>query len=908
MNFTPLKKYLIVEVEMKRLIAVLVVCVLLTGLPLCLGSADNRTSVAFPLLPSTVLPASSCLVVLPLDESMDSPTYFNNGCSNYSCCVLDEHLELSGPFIVGSDEYYKATGFERVENPYHRTTRSLLLDESNDKKQWFGFRNNSASSYPLISFTYLRDDKEYEYIMDDTLRGIAVVVPHRMGDYHLDRIEDHKVVVYRKLPEGEDCRRSWDDCFDFMYYDYEDDRVIYERNGSEHLFDSDAGLIIGRDEIIDLKEDEIYPMPQGIISKPMIAGSGILSKTTESVSPYSDNSVRFFITDFQGNLLVESQVPDDNYQNRIYTFSSDYVVYRAPSANSWNSKYVFRVFDVHKDRELIIISDDDIDLVINGNYIISLSYEGVVEVWYLPSCELVKRMNIPAVKEVGRFDRQLYAVDVSHPYNQYAQRDKYAFAVREDMTFDYTKVIPARYVGINHNFLECEVVEFDGFFSVRVLRNSDDIIASFPVPTDRFTGKWFYFKNDRQLVSCHENGLVRVVNLLTGEMKSYSFEPIDKDRYKILTTRREELKPYRIENDSIALTLKLEDRQTRHDASALICIDTIEGSLHMFHLNHIPTWISVNRDAVTYRGGTCYNEKGYERPCKLVLQRFDRVQNEYEFDYAHLADRYCYIDEYEGEPYNYSFHRLDLETEETAFDFVDKQLFPSIDSELLYSLGQDCYSWDSDFSCRTASSMVNSIQFARIIDYDNAMIYQDKVVSTSIDSKGLFTTLTPCQTFAVREVERDGYQITFEFTSTRCDTHAEAWSGVAYLTAWGHKEPTLARYYTEEYEPTEPVMTELDSNIESIGPLLAGESQKVTLRIPDRDSVLMESDLLRLTGEEVEDDGIHFLKLAVYSNGVLDFNQSDIPPCNRYPLRFSGIADRLTTKGHGATCEIYWDY
>ncbi len=139
------------------------------------------------------------------------------------------------------------------------------------------------------------------------------------------------------------------------------------------------------------------------------------------------------------------------------------------------------------------------------------------------------------------------------------------------------------------------------------------------------------------------------------------------------------------------------------------------------------------------------------------------------------------------------------------------------------------------------------------------------------------SSLSPCPTFSIKRLDNPyPNKATFELIMTRDDRQANLLEGQAYLVGWDEKPKP---YQTKlEYELAAPAYHKDLGERMSIGPLIPGMTTKITLSIPDRESVLTHSDLEKLASGDnnIQQDELKYFALVIESNGLLDVANSEL--------------------------------
>ncbi|HOO97369.1 MAG TPA: hypothetical protein PKV16_06395 [Caldisericia bacterium] len=151
------------------------------------------------------------------------------------------------------------------------------------------------------------------------------------------------------------------------------------------------------------------------------------------------------------------------------------------------------------------------------------------------------------------------------------------------------------------------------------------------------------------------------------------------------------------------------------------------------------------------------------------------------------------------------------------------------------------------------------------------------VFSDNFANNAIATSLSPCPTFSIKRLDNpDPTKVAFELIMTRDDRQANLLEGQAYLVGWDEKPKP---YQTKlEYELAAPAYHKDLGERMSIGPLIPGMTTKITLSIPDRESVLTHSDLEKLASGDnnIQQDELKYFALVIESNGLLDVANSEL--------------------------------
>ncbi len=600
-----------------------------------------------------------------------------------------------------------------------------------------------------------------------------------------------------------------------------------------------------------------------------------------------------FLLGKDGQIIKRIQFENNGCQSVTYDFNEKYHCMR--SAQFIEDEGTFRnqcykVISFESQEEVLSIPYCDRNhietLFLAGDFLFTRDY-GKFDIYDLKTGELIKRVLANAESGGKNIDGKIYAYDYSHESNWCSDSFVCAFALKDDLTFDYSDSVTSSEINDadSNARVRCrvDVEENEDAYTVSVesyggMRGE----VSFDVNEEDYFFAGSYYHKGFFCYSYHENGIMRKIDLRTGEILEFGYEKIDLEKYRISPwiDDIDEDETDIVCNDFFGKVFDLEERASGKQRFLVLSINLTTGESNKLVLSSKPKEFIFTPSTIVY-----YDE---------LMERIEIVKNgginkHFKGKIITAIGDDLYIDSLENPEYLSGIRYLDRIScidFSVAKNIFHNEKFPEIDSDI-FQVNID------SMPMYWYSSMVDSVQWIR----DPQIIYQDRTLHFGAggDFYNYLYETKPCPTFSIKMIDQGTETITFEIVNTRGDRFGENLSGVFYLMGWGHERYT----YKDELKEAAPIYSRFSESIE-ITDLKFGEKKLLTFRLPERGSVLLSSDFEYFRGLKDSREDLEFVRLEFLSNGVIDVLESELMPSNYYNRsRFgyvSGYEDFIKTQ------------
>ncbi len=890
---------------MRKLIVVGLVVLLMMSQLVFVFAQNERPTVHFPVLPSRVVPIAVGIDVLSLDESMDE-IYQNSSACRYTY-LIDENLDMSGPYYRYSDEYRKLLGDNKQ---YAHPTYSTLFQEVEESDSSFvkGYYDSGSVRWVYGTNMFYKksndSDDPYVYLIDATTNKLITRFDEYIKQHKFLSVISERIALFRKIESN-----GYPAKISFVYFDFIDEKIVFE-SGESKLIWAIQDIILTDEKIINIESMQEYKISEVF--------SGKLNKISSAEKIFSDNGLLFLsqldyedgtkhncIISTNGELLKDCLYEEEYWNDEVLDFTDRYILYKSYTAiegtNQKMNEY-FRVVNFDSGDEILRLKRDYLIPVnkegrkdsIIGNYLF-LRDKGSFDIVDLRTKVRVKRVFVNRYTKISKWNDEIYAVDYTHPFNRNNSKTVCTFRIDENLEFDYNNFIPESFLKSSRSSgyrgkINLNISKNDDYYTLIFNKNKDSR-ASFQILKEDYFLSEYHSHLDDNIISYHENGLIRTISDETGDIREYDYPKLELEDIKVLPPEEtgycQDVSEHVVQNDDnicvVIETVNILD--SKKNEWVLIVINLKSSESKVLFCSSKPKDLEICDEGLAY-----YDDKQN----KLILKNFDGRSVELNGYSPFINEDYLYYlsnNKSTDSKKKRTYSRISIETfviQENIFE----DRFPEVESSLLENVRI------FDHRCLNKSIMLKNAMYEiqnYAIIYNPHKSYQNRIIFSDYSgSQNLFES-TPCSTYAVKEISRNDGRITFEFISTRDDGLVSNWEGKVCLLGWGHEEDRLK----EGLVPASPNFSRLDSEIIKVGPLAPGEKQTVTLSIPSRESILLESDIKNYKDNLRPIEEMKFLSLTVESNGVLDIRNSELPFCNTNRDRFSSdypsVYDRQCT-------------
>jgi len=672
-------------------------------------------------------------------------------------------------------------------------------------------------------------------------------------------------------------------------------------------------------QIINLKTNERYPLPEVVTrywrNDDMDSGCHVQDnyfvifyhKLNPDVDKY-----RFHILDEKGSLIREFK----ELVGTWYEFGRDYArgLNTVRDESGIYTKSMF-VFDIHSD-EILLDIPHELDAqyswhtrTIYGRYII-LRTAKWMDIYDIPERKLLNRYPIPSYSSMVVSGNEIFVKDLASEHNiscEWDEREMYK--LDEDLALDYDNPIP------------CYNCEYDDLYEKCFLRAYLQIVTTIDNETvnvdiklhknpyirnesmwdinfgeDELFSKKFYAIKREKLYYFGRKGYLYVFDFFTSKRYVYTYENFDSIEI-----------PKDVLENKIVCYSKIEQIAENEK-----CLAFALDEHNLVYINKESRYSRVDHYPEGFVAVHVF-DGGYGLDGRIVLENGDSIEMP-----SKILDIYK----------NQVFYKLPCEDEKKE---VESEIFYPCEIYYSYNIETSVTQRVMDFASDSptiVSDFISSksvfLPKKNLLSYDfmdNSMSYIQSEFPLDIGSiragkdwidaadyditrPDSIVRYTPCPTFSIEMIYKDGNKVKFNLTATRGDGYSSPLSGKAYVLPWGVKN--LEPRKNESLEPMNPILIKFDkSSIVEFNSLEFGESVVLEFDIPDAADALynlwsyMDFETNSQFGEKL-------FCLNIESNGLLDTRKSvfdiDINPGGRMLFWGRSIYDTINR----ASVSMYW--
>ncbi|MEZ4813345.1 MAG: hypothetical protein R2883_07745 [Caldisericia bacterium] len=829
---------------------------------------NEKVTVHLPVAPSKIIPLTFGVDVMPFDESMDRP-YIDNDWLYPFKYVLDEKLKLRGPMNIDSQEYIELTGIDRLSN------MDTDAPETHFKNSIYGSR--------FIKRISGIDGESCVQIFDPK-KGVLIWQSRCIDEeeYRFDDLIFEKFVVYKKGVLDDNGRSGY---YKYKVFDFQTNEIFFTGSKKDSICYFQVGFAITCEKIFDFKNSRIIDLPPEV-AEVLNVDTFLFRLNMKDdlllIDKYLSGSQRMlFMLNLSGELLWSKELEVDEWINQTIDFNSDYVLYQSKKLMEDSTEYsnfCYRVFGLNPYVEVFKINDyDGQDIIQNGNTqiigdVLFVKYRGHLDIFNLISGERIKRILVNSETELLEFDGKYYMVDYSHELNRRRILGQFAFAVNDDLTLDYNDFINTRTLIFEDRYTlsnrDVSIKEEDDFVILSIKNEySAPVNLTFVIPKEDFFEKGYCHREKNYFYSFHENGILRRVDARTGDLEEFSYPKIDTKKYRSVSWDSDDgINQFFSCDEFVGFVIPAKDIETKDKFDFFVSINIESGESKTRKLDGNSGSCFVLDSAVVYsdsKGKTFTLEKDggenmvFEGRVKqtsrdnVLYQPSGKTNENQYYQYLNLVS----VD---------SFEIKENILHGEKFPEIEKFMF-KIDSDAdridYYNFAESVQSIEKPFAC-----------------YNDKIVHYTRYGYNFIESE-------PCPTFSIKKISQDDKWITFEICNTRDDEFSASLSGYAKISLWGHKQRG------KEIVPDCPIYSSFESDQVYFNDLKSGSKTFLKLKIPSRNSLVLESDFDFMLGDRIDREEPEYLCLSFYSNGMLDNMESEI--YSEYPVyyRFTGCID-----------------